>query len=117
MRSSICCQRLVSCGYSVLSRSNTQVSTALKSWTGVLAVACAFIGRRMHPLDAARKGGWALLKLNRRRAGGRHFHGGEARGSEPVAAAIPVVAQFELGVAGAQDGGAAPGNRRRDRRR
>src|ERR1700753_1978298 len=89
MRSSICCQRLVSCGYSVFARSNTQVSTALKSWTGFLARGW-FIGRRMHRLAAARKGARRLLELHRGGPGGRQFHGGEARRGEPVAAAVPV---------------------------
>src|SRR3954466_1328675 len=105
MRSSICCQRLVSCGYSVLSRSNTQVSTELKSWTGVLEG--VFIGRRMHRLDATRKGR-QLFELHRGGAGGGQIPGGKARRGEPVAAAVPVIGELEPGAAGAQDGGTAP---------
>src|SRR3954465_3646791 len=98
MRSSICCQILVSGGYSVLSRSNTQVSTALKSWTGGLDG--SFMARRMHRPRAARKGRevcWSsLLEMHRGGAGGRQFHGGEARGSQPSTAAVLVVAQLEF---------------------
>src|ERR1700755_1123842 len=89
IRASTCCHRLTWCGYSVLSRSNTQVSIWLKARGAFVMVSSRH--RKAQRLAAA-----------------RHVNGCKSDRGEAAGAAIALVVDFELALAGAKLPGAAP---------